>query len=109
MKEISDELYNKLEYLGIIDSSGVRGRNFGSSDYNEGHIISPWVIFLDHPNLTFWDKDIIKRLLRQKDGDPRELEYHKIIHDCEERLRQIDIKKRQQSNGSITKECSEER
>lgn len=91
MKEISDELYAALERLGIIDDTGVRGRNFGASDYNKGHLISPWVIFLDHPELTFWDMDIIKRILRQKDGDPRELEYRKIIHDCEERLRQLKV------------------
>lgn len=88
-KIIPNELYDKLVYLGIIDDTGVRGRNFGASDYNEGHICTPWAIFLDHPELTFWDQDIIKRLLRQKDGDPRELEYKKIIHDCEERLRQL--------------------
>lgn len=91
MKEISDELYAKLEYLGIIDESGVRGRNFGASDYNE-HIIMPWTIFLDHPELNFWEQDIIKRILRRKDTDPRTMELDKIIHDCEEMLRQENIK-----------------
>ena len=91
MKEISDELYNKLRYLGIIDESGVRGRNFGAADYNEDHICTPWAIFLDHPDLNFWEQDIIKRILRRKDTDPRRLELQKMIHDCEEMLRQIDV------------------
>lgn len=93
MKQISDELYAQLEYLGIIDETNVRGRNFGASDYNE-HLITPWAIFLDHPELNFWEQDIIKRILRRKDTDPRELELDKIIHDAQEMKRQITIRKK---------------
>lgn len=88
---IPKSLYDKLCYLGIIDASGVRGHNFGSSDYNENHLISPWSIFLDHPDLDFWDMDIIKRVLRKKDSDPRLLDYKKIKHDAEEKIRQLEF------------------
>jgi len=93
MKEISDELYAKLEYLGIIDESGVRGRNFGASDYNE-HTITVWSIWLDYPNLSEFKKMMIKYLLREKDTDPEEMDLNKIIHYAQERIRQIRIKKK---------------
>ena len=65
MKEISDELYAKLEYLGIIDN-GVRNHNVGKSNYSK-KTIQPWAIWLDYPELTGWDDDIIKRVLRVKE------------------------------------------
>jgi hypothetical protein len=34
-KEISKELYDKLEMLGIIDTSNVRENNVGQSNYAE--------------------------------------------------------------------------
>ena len=34
MKEISDELYAKLEYLGIIQND-VRSHNVGKSNYSQ--------------------------------------------------------------------------
>lgn len=89
MKEISDELYSELEYLGIIDNSGVRSHNVGKSNYHK-KIISPWVLWLAYPELTSFDHDIIKRVLREKDGDTRKMDYEKIIHICQERIRQID-------------------
>lgn len=89
MKEISDELYDKLYLLGIIDKSDIRTSNIGASDYSK-HIIQPWAIWLDY-NLNPWDADIIKRVLRTKSGESRELDYKKIIHICKERLRQIEI------------------
>lgn len=94
MATISDELYDRLEYLGIIDDSGVRGRNFGASDYNE-HTISVWSIWLDYPNLSVFKKMMIKYLLREKDTDPEEMDILKIIHYGEERLRQIRIEQKQ--------------
>ena len=42
------------------------------------------------------DAEIVKRILRTKQGDSRRLDYEKIIHICQERIRQIDIKKEQQ-------------
>ena len=88
--EIDKKLYDKLCYLGIIDNSGVRDHNIGNSDYSK-HIIQSWTIWLDYPELTAWDDDIIKRILRNKQGDSRKLDYEKIIHICNERIRQINL------------------
>lgn len=83
---ISDETYAELVRLGII-GSGVRSHNCGNSDYSS-HLIQPWSVWLDY-GLNPWDADIVKRVLRTKDGEPRSLDYEKIIHICEERLRQL--------------------
>jgi len=66
----------------------VRSHNVGSSDYAK-HKIQPWDIWLEY-KLNPWDADIIKRTLREKGDDPRRLDYEKIIHICQERIRQID-------------------
>jgi hypothetical protein len=95
MKEISDKLYADLEYLGIIDDC-VRNHNVGKSNYSE-RLIQPWTIWLSYPELTSFDHDIIKRVLRTKDGDSRRMDYEKIIHICKERIRQIDVVERYQS------------
>jgi hypothetical protein len=89
MKWISNELYERLKFLGIIDSSGVRQHNVGNSNYHK-KLISPWVLWLEYPELTPFDHDILKRVLREKKGDPRKMDYEKIIHICQERIRQID-------------------
>lgn len=83
-----EEIINRLKYLGIIPDEDVRTYNEGNSNYS-GHLIQPWSIWLDYPELTSWDHDIIKRVLRTKEGEPRELDYKKIIHICKERLRQL--------------------
>lgn len=93
--KIDYSLYKKLKYLGIIhnyEEKDVRSFNVGNSDYSK-HIIQPWAIWLDYPGLTGWDQDIIKRVLRNKKGESREMDYEKIIHNCEERLRQLKIEK----------------
>lgn len=64
MKEISDELYDKLDKLGLIPND-VRKSNVGKSDYSE-HLIQPWSIWLDY-DLNPWDADIVKRILRTKE------------------------------------------
>ena len=88
-KLIDSKLYDKLEYLGIIHSKDdTRNYNVGNSNYSE-HLIQPWSIWLDYPELTSWDHDILKRVLRTKKGESRKLDYKKIIHICEERLRQL--------------------
>ena len=84
---IDVETYNALMRLGILDTS-VRSYNRGKSDYPK-HIIQPWSIWIDY-NLNAFDADIVKRILRTKEGEPRRLDYEKIIHICEERIRQID-------------------
>ena len=91
------DLNERLKYLGLIpDGSDVRSHNEGNSNYNDGtHIITPWSIWLDYPELTSWDDDIIKRVLRTKADagytpeEQRILDYKKIIHNCQERIRQL--------------------
>lgn len=91
--EISDDLYNKLKYLGIIPTD-IRTYNVGNSNYSE-HTIQPWSIWLDYPELTSFDHDIIKRTLREKEEpgctkiDSRIKDYKKIIHIAKERIRQL--------------------
>lgn len=99
MKEIDDELYNNLLYLGIIQDKGdnTREYNIGTSNYAE-HIIQPWSIWLDW-NLNSWDADIIKRVLRTKSTNSRIGDYNKIIHICQERLRQIRIETKLENNN----------
>ena len=89
MKEISDKLYNQLKRLGIIDAD-TRSHNVGASDYSK-HIIQPWSIWIDY-NLNAFDADIIKRVLRTKEGEDRITDYEKIIHICQERIRQLEHK-----------------
>ncbi len=67
----------------------VRDYNVGKSDYAK-HTIQPWDIILEY-GLNYWDGDIVKRVLRTKEGESRRLDYEKIIHICQERIRQIDM------------------
>ena len=85
--EIDSNLYYNLERLGLIPTE-CRKTNVGKSDYSK-HTIQPWSIWIDY-DLNPWDADIIKRVLRTKEGESRELDYKKIIHICEERLRQLE-------------------
>ena len=71
-----------------MDADETRGYNIGSSDYSE-HKIQPWDIWIEY-RLNPFDADIVKRVLRKKDGESRRTEYEKIIHICKERIRQID-------------------
>lgn len=90
--QIDWNLYQELRYLGIIhdntDEIDIRSFNIGNSNYSK-HVIQPWSIWLDYPELTSWDHDIIKRVLRTKKGESRNLDYEKIIQICQERLRQL--------------------
>ena len=67
---------------------GVRSYNVGESDYSK-HKIQPWDIWIEY-KLNPFDADIIKRVLRKKKTDSRKMDYEKIIHICNERIRQID-------------------
>ena len=53
--------------------------NVGESNYAEMSI-QPWEIFEAHPQLNYWECDIIKRLLRSKKTDSRMLDLLKIKH-----------------------------
>jgi hypothetical protein len=91
--KISTDLYTKLDFLGLIPNE-VRTDNIGKSDYSK-HIIQPWSIWIDY-NLNPWDADIIKRVLRTKKEygmsttASRIMDYKKIKHICDERLRQLE-------------------
>lgn len=92
---VNSEMINKLIGLGILsrDSSNCRSYNVGSSDYSQ-HVIQPWTIWQDY-ELNPWDADIVKRILRTKsengmtEVESRILDYQKIVHICEERIRQL--------------------
>ena len=87
---MAPEEYNRLVYLGILKEEGeedTRSHNVGKSDYSR-HVIQPWSIWLDY-DLNPWDADIVKRVLRTKEGESRIQDYEKIIHICQERIRQI--------------------
>lgn len=71
--------------------SNVRDYNIGKSDYAK-HKIQPWDIWLEY-GLNPWDADIVKRVLRTKEGEDRKLDYEKIIHVCQERIRQLDAER----------------
>lgn len=95
------DIYNKLVYLGILlrlddDVENTRSYNIGESNYSSNdHMIQPWTIWLDYPNLTSFDHDIIKRILREKEEPgftkihSRIKDYKKIIHIAKERIRQL--------------------
>ena len=90
MKEISDKLYHQLKKLGIIDAD-TRSHNVGASDYSK-HLFQPWTAWIEY-NLNAFDADILKRVLRTKEGEDRITDYEKIIHICQERIRQLKFEK----------------
>lgn len=75
-------------------NNSVRSHNVGKSDYSK-HKIQPWDIWIEY-KLNPFDADIVKRILRKKaesgmnEREARKLDYQKIIHICQERIRQID-------------------
>ena len=93
-KQIEEDLYNKLNELGLIPND-VRKGNIGKSDYSK-HLIQPWSIWIDY-DLNPWDADIVKRVLRTKEEsgmserDARIMDYEKIKHICDERIRQLKL------------------
>ena len=68
-------------------SEKVQSYNVGKSDYAK-HAIQPWDIWKEY-NLNPWDADIVKRVLRSKEGEPRTLDYEKIIHICKYRIAEL--------------------
>lgn len=68
-------------------SEKVQSYNVGKSDYAK-HSIQPWDIWKEY-NLNPWDADIVKRVLRSKEGEPRTLDYEKIIHICKYRIAEL--------------------
>lgn len=68
-------------------SENVQSYNVGKSDYAK-HAIQPWDIWKEY-NLNPWDADIVKRVLRTKEGEPRTMDYEKIIHICKYRIAEL--------------------
>lgn len=94
---IPTKLCKKLQYLALIPDpenpySNCRTYNEGKSDYSK-HLIQTWTIWQDYPELDPWQKDIIKRTLRRKTKEDEILDAKKIIHICNERLRQLEYEK----------------
>lgn len=67
--------------------SNVRDYNIGKSDYAK-HKIQPRDIWKEY-NLNPWDADIVKHVLRSKEGEARMLDYEKIIHICKYRISEL--------------------
>lgn len=83
-----ERLERLFEFGVLLDpDDDTRLANEGKSNYSE-HIQTPWSIWQEY-GLNAWDSDIVKRVLRKKEGDSREMDYRKIIHICRERLRQL--------------------
>lgn len=101
MKEISDKLYHQLKRLGIIDAD-TRAYNVGASDYSK-HLFQPWTAWIEY-NLNAFDADILKRVLRTKEGEDRITDYEKIIHICQERIRQLKFEKEPAPVESVSEE-----
>lgn len=68
-------------------SENVLSYNVGKSDYAK-HAIQPWEIWKEY-NLNPWDADIVKRVLRTREGEERMLDYEKIIHVCKYRIAEL--------------------
>ena len=81
-------------WSGFHSAESVRNHNVGNSDYSK-HKIQPWDIWIEY-KLNPFDADIVKRILREKTepgmskSESRKMDYEKIIHICQERIRQID-------------------
>lgn len=90
MPDMNEKSETQQEYFG----REIRNHNVGKSDYSK-HKIQPWDIWIEY-KLNPFDADIVKRILRKKaepgmtEQESRRMDYEKIIHICEERIRQID-------------------
>ena len=106
---LNEYTIKRLIELGVLktDVHSCRDNHVGKSDYSE-HVIQPWTIWLEY-NMNAWDADIVKRILRTKEEagmtpeEARKLDYQKIIHDAQERIRQLDI----EIQSKINKESNE--
>lgn len=75
--------------MGILKTTeeSCQSYHIGKSDYSR-HVIQPWNIWKEY-NLNPWDADIVKRVLRSKEGEARTLDYEKIIHICKYRIAEL--------------------
>jgi hypothetical protein len=109
LRVIDEDLYLRFVKLGLIPND-VRRDNVGKSNYSK-HTIQPWSIWIDY-ELNAWDADIVKRILRTKDEpnmspeEARIMDYQKIKHICDERIRQIECDLKASSETVVTSTCS---
>lgn len=95
LMKLNNGVIQKLVNLGIlkVTEKSCQDYHIGKSNYSE-HVIQPWHIWQEY-NLNPWDADIVKRILRTKseegltEVESRTLDYQKIIHICQERMRQL--------------------
>lgn len=73
--------------------------NVGTSDYAKRRI-QPWDIWEEY-KLDPWDADIVKRVLRTKEGEDPCLDYEKIIHICKKKIDMIKNKKQKGDNPDL--------
>lgn len=64
--------------INEICTADVHSFNVGKSDYST-HKIQPWDIWEEY-NLDPWEADVIKRILRKKEGTSRVEDLAKCIH-----------------------------
>lgn len=88
-------------------SENVQSYNVGKSDYAK-HAIQPWDIWKEY-NLNPWDADIVKRVLRSKEGEARTLDYEKIIHICKYRIAELSKETRVVAPDEAEKPVEDER
>ncbi len=84
-------------------SEKVQSYNVGKSDYAK-HAIQPWDIWKEY-NLNPWDADIVKRVLRSKEGEARTLDYEKIIHICKYRIAELSKEVLKETKADIPTEA----
>lgn len=83
---IPNELYNQLNYLGLIPSD-ERAYNVGGSDYSR-QLLQPWSIMLAYKGShNYLELDVVKRILRSKSADSRLLDLQKCKHILDELIR----------------------
>jgi hypothetical protein len=70
------------------DHKNVRSYNVGDSNYSK-YQCQPWTIWNEY-KLDPFRADIVKRVLRTKSNYDERLDIEKIIHICQEILRQMD-------------------
>ena len=87
----------------------IRNYNVGNSNY-ASLSLQPWDIWISW-NLNPWDADIIKRIGRTKPilgfsyRESRIEDYKKIIHDCQERIRQLEQTQKDDNYKDEINEC----
>lgn len=89
LMKLNREEIEHLLNLGILKTAeeSCQSYHIGKSDYSR-HLIQPWNIWKEY-NLNPWDADIVKRVLRSKEGEERTLDYEKIIHICKYRISEL--------------------